>query len=69
MTTSSIPALYDPAADAMVSTDASSFGLVAVIVQRAASNSSWRPVASACCTMIDTEMCYAQIDKEALALT
>ena len=70
LTTSSILALYDPTADTKVSADASSFGLGAVILQRTEGNPSWRPaVAFASRTMTDTEVRYAQIEKEALALT
>ena len=54
LTTSSILALYDHTADTKVSTDASSFGLGAVILQRTESNSSWRPVVFASRTMTDT---------------
>ena len=69
LTTPSILAWYDPTADTKVSADASSFGLGAVILQRTESNSPWRPVAFASRTMTDTEVRYAQIEKEALALT
>ena len=69
LTTSSTLALYDHTADTKVSAYASSFGLDAVILQRTEGNSSWRPVAFASRTMTDTEVRYAQIEKEALALT
>ena len=69
LTTPSILAWYDPTADTKVSADASSFGLGAVILQRTESDSPWRPVAFVSCMMTDTEVRYAQIEKEALALT
>ena len=60
-------ALYDPAADVKISADASSFGLGVVLLQRTGDN--WRPVAYASRSMSDTERRYAQIEKEALAIT
>ena len=60
-------AMYDPAAETKVSADASSFGLGAVMLQKA--GNEWRPVAYASRSMTDTERRYAQIEKEALAVT
>ena len=60
-------ALYDPAADTKVSADASAYGLGAVIQQRHAGG--WKPVAYASRSLSETESRYAQIEKEALALT
>jgi len=60
-------ALYDQEADAKVSTDASSFGLGAVLLQ--STGESWKPVAYASRSLSDTEKRYAQIEKEALATT
>ena len=60
-------ALYNPTAPTKVSTDASSFGLGAVLLQQHEHN--WKPVAFASRVMRDTEKNYAQIEKEALATT
>ena len=60
-------ALYDPEAPTKVSADASSYGLGAVLMQETELN--WRPVAYASRSMTETERRYAQIEKEALAVT
>ena len=57
---------YDPNKESIVSADASSFGIGAVIRQKR--GESLRPVAYASRSMSDTEMRYAQIEKEALAI-
>ena len=59
--------LYDPAKETKVTADASSYGLGAVIMQR--QDSQWRPTAYASRSMNETEQRYAQIEKEALAIT
>ena len=59
--------LYYPAAETKISADASSYGLGAVLLQKAASE--WKPVAYASRSMSETERRYAQIEKEALAIT
>ena len=59
-------ALYDLTAFRKISTDASSFGLGAVLLQK--QNNVWRPVAFASRAMTETECSYAQIEKEALAI-
>ena len=51
-----------------VCADGSSYGLGAVIIMQQCS-SEWRPVAYASRSMSDTEKCYAQIEKETLAIT
>ncbi|XP_065902585.1 uncharacterized protein [Dysidea avara] len=54
-------------ADTKISADASSHGLGAVLLQQ--QNQEWRPVAYASSSMSETETRYAQIEKEALAIT
>ena len=60
-------ALYDPEAETKISADASSFGLGAVLLQQ--SDETWRPVVYASRALNETECRYAQIEKEALAVT
>ncbi|NHN23178.1 ribonuclease H family protein, partial [Bacillus amyloliquefaciens] len=48
--------------------DASSFGLGAVLMQRE-ENMQWRPVAYISRSLSSTEQRYAQVEKEALAVT
>ena len=60
-------ALYDVNAKTKVSADASAHGLGAVLLQE--QQNTWRPVAFASRALTDTEVRYAQIEKEALALT
>ena len=61
-------ALYSPDRETVVTADASSFGLGAVLMQRQP-NGEMRPVAYASRSMTNTECRYAQIEKEALATT
>lgn len=63
-----ILALYDPKAVTKVSADASSMGLGAVLLQ-CSQDQKWRPVVFASRSLTETEICYAQIEKEALAST
>ena len=62
----SVLALYSPDANSKISSDASSFGLGAVLLQQQADK--WRPVAYASWAMSDTEQRYLQIEKEVLSL-
>ncbi|KAJ8332638.1 hypothetical protein SKAU_G00424270 [Synaphobranchus kaupii] len=59
--------LYDPNKDLKISADASSYGLGAVIPQK--HQDVWSPVAYASRSLTSTEQRYAQVEKEALALT
>ena len=61
-------ALFDPSAQTqVVSADAYSFGLGAVLLQ--SHGVEWRPVAHASRVMCEAERHYVQIEKEALAAT
>ena len=60
--------LYHPDRLTTVSADSSSFGLGAVITQKQP-DATWRPVAYCSRSLSNTEQKYAQIEKEALALT
>ena len=61
-------ALYSPYHKTTSSANASSYGLGAVLTQRQA-DSCWRLVAYASRAMTETEHMYAQVEKEALAVT
>ena len=60
-------ALYDPKSLTKISADASSHGLGAVLLQKP--QDTWKPVAYASRSMSATEGQYAQVEKEALAIT
>ena len=68
LTTSPVFALFDPSLETIVSADASSYGLGAVLLQRQPEG-QLKPVAYISRSMTPTEQRYAQIEKEALALT
>lgn len=68
LTTSPVLALFDPNLDTVVSADASSNGLGAVLLQKQQSG-ELKPVAYISQSMTPTEQRYAQIEKEALAFT
>ena len=59
--------LYDPNRELKISADASSYGLGAVMLQMC--DNVWLPVAYASRSLTPTEQRYAQVEKEALALT
>ena len=59
--------LYNPQVELKISADASSFELRTVLFQKEDDN--WKPVAYASRSMSETERRYAQIEKEALAVT
>lgn len=61
-------ALFDTNKPTIVSADASSYGLGACIKQQQP-DESWRPVAYASRSLSESEKRYAQIEKEALAVT
>ena len=65
-----ILAMYHPATlKTKSSTDTSSHGLGAVILQQSPSSNQWKPVAYASLAMTNTEKRYAQIEKEAFVAT
>ena len=68
LSTSQILALFDPEKETIVSSDASSYGLGAVLKQKQPGGKI-RPIAYISCSLTDTEQRYAQLEKEALALT
>ena len=68
LTTPPALALYHPERPTRVSADASSYGLGAVILQQQPSG-QWQPVSYQSRSMAPAETRYAQIEKEALALT
>ena len=67
LTKPTILALYNPKAPTIVSADASSYGLGAVLLQQ--QGTQWKPIAYTSRSMSETETRYAQIEKEALATT
>ena len=68
LSSSPVLALYSPDRDTIVSADASAFGLGGVLLQKQPSG-TWQPVAYASRALTPTEQKYAQIEKEALAIT
>ena len=68
LTRALVLALYDPNKEPKVAADAPAFGLGGGVLQLQPDN-SWRPVSFISRAMPPTETRYAQIEKEALALT
>ena len=69
LTESPVLTLFDPNHHTVVSADASSFGLGAVLLQKSHQEEEYKPVAFISRSMTQTEQRYAQIEKEALAFT
>ena len=67
LTTHTVLVLHDPQADTKISADASSHRLGVVLLQK--QKQEWRLVAYASRSISETETRYAQIEKEALAIT
>lgn len=67
LTSTPVLAMHDPNRDTKVSADASSYGLGGVLLQMW--EEGWRPVAYASRSLSPMEQRYAQVEKEALALT
>ena len=68
LTTSPILTLYDPNKATKIAADTSSYGLGAVVLQEEEPD-TWKPVSFISRSMTTPEAKYAQIEKEALAVT
>ena len=69
LATPTVLRLYDSNAETKISTDASSYRLGAVLLQRNDSADSWKPVAYSSRTLTEPKRHYPHIEKEALATT
>ena len=69
LTSSETLCAFNPSLDTIVSADASSYGVGAVLRQKQPEDQMLRPVAYISRVLSDTEKNYAQIEKEALAVT
>lgn len=67
LTSPPVLTLYDPNKELKLSADASSYRLGPVLLQK--EEEQWKPVAYASRAMTETEQWYAQVEKEALAVT
>ena len=67
MSTTPVLVHYSPERGTKMSADASSYGLEGVLLQN--DGQDWRPVFYASTSLTDTEQRYAQVQKEALAVT
>ena len=68
LSSSPILAFYSPDRETVVAADASYFGVGGVLSQKQL-DGSWKPIAFASRALTTTEQRYAQIEKEALAVT
>ena len=68
LTTAPVLTLYDPNKETKIAADASSYGLGAVVLQEEAPG-EWKPISFISRSMTSTESKYAQIEKDALAVT